>query len=218
MTGIVPRDTAAQPIANLQLQTEALLARLGYQANPQYLYIVDGSAFGNNIRRALDMISANPALIATGSTFTTEVVSTAASDIFGVVLKLYAAGARHIVLVNSSNLGLHPAVPSTAKPLATGLATAFNGALATQVLPGVKAAAPGVNVYYVDAGALSNDFVANPAKYGFANTTAPCYPFFSAPSAPICANPAQYVFWDELHPTTAVHGFIAQAAIAAIGR
>ena len=110
-----------------------------------------------------------------------------------------------MLLLNSTNLGLHPAVPPTAKPLATGLATGYNGALATQVVPGLKASSPGLNIYYADIGALSNEIVANPASFGITNAAAPCYPFFSAPSAPICATPGTYAFWDELHPSAAVH-------------
>ncbi len=218
MTGIVPTDTVAQKLPNLQLQTEALLQRVSYQANPQFLYIVDGSAFGNNIRRVLELVSANPALLAPGSTFTQSVVSQAASDIGSVITRLYAGGARHVLLLNSSNLGLHPAVPSTAKPLATGLATAYNGALATQVVPLLKANSPGLNIYYADVGKLSNDVVADPASFGITNVAAPCYPFFSAPGAPICATPGTHMFWDELHPSAALHALMAQRAVAAIGR
>jgi phospholipase/lecithinase/hemolysin len=214
-TGVIPTDTVAQKLPNLQLQTEALLQRVGYQANPQFLYIVDGSSFGNNIRRVIELVSANPAL---ATTLPTQAVSQAASDIGSVLNRLYAAGARHILLVNSSNLGLHPAVPAAAKPLATAMATGYNGALATQVVPLVKSGAPGLNIYYVDGGALSNEIVANPASFGITNTTAPCYPLFSAPSAPVCATPATYMWWDELHPSAAVHSIIAQRAVAAIGR
>jgi outer membrane lipase/esterase len=218
MTGVVPTDTVAQKIPSLPLQTEALMQRIGFQANPQFLYIVDGSAFGNNIRRVLELVAANPALLAPTSTFTQDVVRQAATDVGGVITRLYAAGARHVLLLNSSNLGLHPAVPATAKPLATGLAAGYNGALATQVVPGLKASSPGLNIYYADVGALSNEIVAAPANFGITNTAAPCYPFFSAPSAPICATPGTYMFWDELHPSAAVHALMAERAVAAIGR
>ena len=46
----MPTDTVARSVPNLQLQTRAVpAARSSYQANPQYLYIVDGIAFGNNV-------------------------------------------------------------------------------------------------------------------------------------------------------------------------
>jgi outer membrane lipase/esterase len=215
MTGVVPTDTVPQKLPNLQLQTEALLQKVGFQANPQYLYIVDGSAFGNNIRRIIELVSANPALAAT---LPTQAVTQAATDIGSVITRLYAGGARHVLLLNSSNLGLHPAVPSAAKPLATGLATNYNGALAAQVVPGLKASSPGLNIYLADVGKLSNEIVANPASFGMTNVTAPCYPFFSVPGAPVCSTPGSYMFWDELHPSAATHSYFAQRAVAAIGR
>jgi outer membrane lipase/esterase len=176
---------------------------------------VDGSAFGNNIRRIIELVSANPALAAT---LPTQAVTQAATDIGSVITRLYAGGARHVLLLNSSNLGLHPAVPAAAKPLATGLATNYNGALAAQVVPGLKASSPGLNIYLADVGKLTNEVVASPASFGITNTTAPCYPFVSAPSAPVCATPATYMWWDELHPSAALHALFAQRAVAAIGR
>lgn len=216
-TGAIPTDTVPQKIPNIQLQVESFLQRVGFQANPQHLYIVDGTTFGNNIRRVLELLAANPAAAAT---LPTAAVTAAAGDVFNAVARLYAAGARHIVLTNATNLGLHPAVAAggaQAVQLATGMSAGFNGALAAQVVPGLRAGSPGLNLYYLDFGALSNDMAANPANYGFTNTTAPCYPFFSAPAAPICGTPAQYMFWDELHPSAAVHAVGAQRVIATIG-
>ncbi len=216
-TGVIPTDTVAQKIPNLQVQVDQYLTRVGFAANPRHLFMVDGSAFGNNIRRVLQLVNANPALAAT---LPTQTVTQAATDVFNVVTRLYAAGARHVVLVNSSNLGLHPAVAAlgpSAVQLATGMSAGFNGALAAQVVPGLRAASPGLNLYYVDFGALSNEIAANPSAFGITNTTAPCYPFFSNPAAPICATPAQFLFWDELHPSAAVHAVAGQRTINAIG-
>jgi outer membrane lipase/esterase len=81
-TGVIPTDTTPQTINNMQIQLEQLLQRVGFQVNPQFLVVVDGSTFGNNIRRVLEMVSANPALAATLPTAT---VTQAATDIFNVV-------------------------------------------------------------------------------------------------------------------------------------
>jgi outer membrane lipase/esterase len=121
--------------------------------------------------------------------------------------------------VNSSNFGLHPAAVGSGPQrvqLATGMSVGYNNALGAQVVPGLRANSPGLNIYYVDFGGLSNAIAANPANYGITNTTAPCYAFFTSAAAPICATPAQYMFWDELHPSAA---FMACAGmITAIGR
>ncbi|MGZ8273658.1 MAG: SGNH/GDSL hydrolase family protein [Burkholderiaceae bacterium] len=217
-TGVIPTDTVAQKIPNMQLQTEQFLQRVGFQANPQHLYIVDGAALGNNVRRVLTLVQANPALAAT---LPTQAVTQAATDIFNVVARLYAAGARHVVVTNSVNLGLVPAIAgsgASAIQLGTAMAAGFNGALATQVVPGLRAASPGLNLYYVDLGALSAEIAAAPANFGLTNIQAPCYPFFSAPAAPVCATPNTYLWWDELHPTAAVHAIAADRVVAAIGR
>jgi outer membrane lipase/esterase len=217
-TGVIPTDTVAHAVPNMQIQTEQFLQRVGYQANPQHLYIVDGAALGNNVRRVLELIQATPALAAT---LPAQAAGQAASDIFNIVTRLYAAGARHIVLTNSVNLGMVPAIAglgATAIQLGTGVSAGFNNALTTQVVPGLRAASPGLNLYYVDLGALSAEIAANPAGFGLTNIQMPCYPFFSAPAAPVCGSPATYLWWDELHPTAAVHAIAAQRVVAAIGR
>ncbi len=217
-TGVIPTDTVAQKLPNMQVQLEQYLQRSAFSVNPQTLVVVDGTAFGNNVRRVLELISANPAAAAT---LPTAAVTQAATDIGQLLNRLYAAGARNILLANATNMGLHPAVAALgaqAIALGTGMSTGYNGAISAQVLPAVRAVSPGLNIYLVDFGALSNQMRADPASFGLTNTTAPCYPFFSAPAAPVCATPGSYMFWDELHPSAAVHAVGAQRAIATIGR
>lgn len=214
-TGPIPTDTVAQKVPNMQVQLEQYLQRVRFQANPQHLYIVDGAAFGNNVRRVLELVSANPAL---ASTLPTQAVQAAAGDVFNLVTRLYAAGARHIVVTNVSNVGAAPAIGGAgalAVQLAGGMSVGYNGALASQVIPGLRAANPGLNIYYVDLMAVEAAVAANP---NFTNLQAPCYPFFSAPGAPVCATPGQYKWWDELHPSAATHSVIAEHVVTAIGR
>jgi outer membrane lipase/esterase len=217
-TGPIPGDTTPATIANMQIQLEQYLQKAGYQINGQTLVIVDGTAFGNNIRRALELLPGIPP--ANQPAFVTGVVSQAAADIYSLVLRSYSAGARHVVLTNATDLGLHPAVRAggpVAIGTATAMSTGFNGALATQVIPQLRATLSGLNLYIVDAGKLSQEIVANPVAFGLSNATAPCYPLVSAPTAPVCATPQLYMWWDELHPSSAVHEIFAQRAIAAIG-
>jgi len=217
-TGTIPTDAVAQKIPNMQLQLEQFLQRVNFQANPQHLFIIDGAAFGNNVRRVLEMVGANPALAAT---LPTPAVTAAAGDIFNLVTRLYAAGARHIVVTNVSNVGAAPevaALGAQAVQLAGGMSAGYNGALAAQVIPGLRAANAGLNIYYVDLAAIAAEITANPGSFGLTNLQMPCYPFFSAPAAPICSAPNEYFWWDEVHPTTATHSIIASRVIATIGR
>lgn len=217
-TGVIPGDTTPPTISSMQVQLEQYLSRQGYRVDESTLVIVDGTAFGNNIRRALELLPAIPP--ANQQAFVAGVVAQAAGDIYSLVLRTYSAGARHVLLTNATDLGLHPVVKA-AGPVAAGTATAmslgYNGALATQVVPQLRATLSGLNLYTVDAGALSREIVADPAAFGLSDSTTPCYPFFSAPTAPVCAAPQLSMWWDELHPSSATHEIFAQRAIAAIG-
>ena len=58
---------------------------------------------------------------------------------------------------------------------------------------------------------LVRSAVANPGAYGFTNVTDPCFS-----GTTVCANPAEYLFFDEFHPTSAAHQFIAAGFLTAV--
>ena len=57
------------------------------------------------------------------------------------------------------------------------------------------------------------DILNNPAGYGFADTTRPCTPVAGYSLAASCETS---VFFDDLHPTTAAHRVVGQAAAAQV--
>jgi phospholipase/lecithinase/hemolysin len=61
----------------------------------------------------------------------------------------------------------------------------------------------GLNVIGIDVSSLFNQLLTNPL---FTNTTAACQ------GKPACTNPNQYLFWDDLHPTTEADSFVADVA------
>lgn len=127
-------------------------------------------------------------------------VTTAVADIDTIVGALEAEGATHILVPNLPNLALTPEYyGSTA---AAQYTLAFNQAL--------KASLP-ANVTYDDTYSLLNAIVANPGAYGLSNVTNPCFN-----GTTVCANPNQYLFWDTLHPTTAVDTILANQFDAAV--
>jgi outer membrane lipase/esterase len=227
-TGTVPSfgtTAPTPPIApSLLEQTETMLARNGFNINPQFLVILEaGGAFSNNAEAALGLVLANPA---SATTIVGNTVTAALTDVVGILNRLYAAGARNVVLVNSPNLGAIPASTLSGNPLITTLLTqmagGFNANLATQV-NNVKAVSPGLNVYLVDAFVLQSQVQANPAAFGFANATQPCFVQATATTPQILCStdPAvqnTFFFWDTKHPTYATGQLVAQRAIAAIGR
>ena len=117
----------------------------------------------------------------------------AAANIVTIVKTLQAAGAQNIVVPNLPDLGLTPEFFGSAD--ATQFSQTFNQALAAGLPPGVTL----FNTY-----GLLNSIVANPTMYGFTNVTQSCFD-----GATVCANPDQYLFWDDIHPTTYADSIVA---------
>jgi outer membrane lipase/esterase len=211
-TGVVPGITAAPAVPSLVTQVDTYLTSVGLRASSTTLYVVEATTFGNNIADGLGLAVADP-------TAPTKVVTQGVTDVVGVLVRLYAAGARQILVINSANIGLTPravALGPAAVAGATQMATGFNGALAQQIA-GLRATEPGVNIYLTDLYQLNQDVVANPAAFGLNNITAPCVNVAVAPPT-VCATPATYAYWDTFHPTAAAGAFISQRALTAIGR
>lgn len=138
-------------------------------------------------------------------------VTVAASNVAALVEELARAGARSFLVANIPPLGLVPlykddAATATALNLAAGeyrseLNADLDGAITTLAAEGITIA-----LYRLDAYGLLYRFATNPADYGFANISD------SAQGAAV--DPDTYLFWDDLHPTTAGHYQLAVAANA----
>ena len=117
----------------------------------------------------------------------------AAQNILTIVGALQAEGATHILVPGLPDLALTPEF--SGNPLATAYTNAFNTAL----LAGLPSGAT-----YFDTFAFLNGIEADPGAHGITNLTAPCFN-----GVTICANPSQYLFWDNVHPTTSADAFLA---------
>ncbi len=124
------------------------------------------------------------------------------------VASLIALGARNVVVMNVPNLGITPAYRGSAQSaLATGIAAEHNS-----ILPGEVAdlqRQTGINIYYINANAGLAEILANPSRFGIRNTTNECI------LTPACVNGPRsvqdtFLFWDDVHPTTGVHEYLAE--------
>lgn len=205
------------PIAGLtqgapnMVQQADLYLEAGSKSNRDVtLYVVNAATVGNDINDALSLGRTNPQAPAT-------VIAGAVSNVAAIISKLYAGGARHVLLLNSTDIGRTPLVlaqGATVSAIASGLSAQFNAALATQ-LPAIRAASQGLTIYPVDLGAFTAQVVANPSSFGFTNITAPCV---STSPASLCSSPATFFYWDAFHPTEATGKLVAQRALTALGR
>lgn len=177
-----------------------LLAGAGIGADPDALHIVWAGA--NDYLLGLNL---NPASVV--------------GNILGAVDDLYTLGARNVLVLNLPDLGNTPIArdnfpPGTAAQL-TAVSNAHNLALDAG-LAQLDANLTGLNLLTLDIHQLFTDIFAAPAAYGFSNTqnAGPASPCLLAPSPTNCSPipfDTDYFFWDEQHPSTAVHSLIAQA-------
>jgi phospholipase/lecithinase/hemolysin len=180
---------------SLLTQGNQYLASTSNVASPNALYVIEGG--GNNARAAL-------AAIAGGADPATTILSTAlsfAANIGTIVDQLQLAGAQHIVVWNTPNIGLAPAVAAAgAAFLGSSLAASMNAALAGRL-------AGEVDVSTFDIFGLGTSIAVDPLAFGFTNTTDAC-------GAVVGANCDSYAYWDGIHPTAAAHMVIADALLS----
>ena len=123
------------------------------------------------------------------------------------VQKLIAAGATEFVVPNLPALGEVPKLNGNKADAsaATAAAIDYNAALAAG-LASLPAANPGktLHLFALDAFSLFNSVLAAPSIFGFADVVD------SAQLQPV--DPDTYLFWDDLHPTTAGHHRLALGA------
>jgi outer membrane lipase/esterase len=185
--------------ASLRSQVGSFLDGVGGVAASNALYVIAGG--GNNARSALDAIAGGAPLLQT-------VASTAlnyAFDIGRMVDRLQAAGAVDIIVWNTPNLGVVPAVTAegnAASFLGQLVANAMNRALELRLRDEV-----GVSTF--DVFGLVTQVTSNPAAFGLVNASDACG------GLPGC-DVATALFWDGIHPTAVGHQLLANAMIATV--
>ncbi|MBW4593867.1 MAG: SGNH/GDSL hydrolase family protein [Brasilonema angustatum HA4187-MV1] len=144
-------------------------------------------------------------------------VNQTVSNLSNAVGALAQAGAKNILVFNLPDLGKIPLAVRTGNSSSlTTLTNIHNAALASAL--GQFSNIPGVNIIPVDINSLFNRVIANPGEFGFkdVNTSCVVYDIRSNQVLKTCNNPNDYLFFDEVHPTTNAHKLVAETALAAI--
>ncbi len=131
--------------------------------------------------------------------------TTSATQEVADIQRLIAAGATEFLIPNLPPLGAIPRLngsPTTSTP-ATAESVAFNTALQTGIatLPGANTGKT-LHLFQLDVFTLFSNAIASPSTFSFANVT-------GSSQGHTTVNPDTYLFWDDLHPTTAAHHQIA---------
>jgi phospholipase/lecithinase/hemolysin len=179
-----------QVYPGLQHQIEAFLADTGPAgADPEALYVVWAGA---NDFFVLVQAGLNPE----------QVIHDGVSNTVQAIWLLRQAGARHFLVLNVPDLGLTPfGLWSGESEGITTLVAIYNQFLAAALQDLGEA---GIPTIHVDAFAVLQAMVNFPEDFGFTDVT---QPLLSTDG-----EPAQFLFWDTVHPTTRGHEVLAGAA------
>jgi phospholipase/lecithinase/hemolysin len=129
-----------------------------------------------------------------------KIANRAVDNIVGIVEGLQVLGAKHILVPGMPDLGLTPFGQANGAAGLSAISAYFNANLRNSLPAGVR---------FYDTSALLHQVVNDPATYGFTNVTGQCIDPSAANPTP-CANPNQYLFWDDFHTTTRAHEILAQ--------
>lgn len=233
--GYPPAPYAEGRFSNGPLWIEYLAEKMGMQVSPEDNYAVAGATTGHDnfndglfgmvypgLQDQLDAflgtlpasgadphalyvvwIGANDFFVALGTGVEPEeLVGTGVENTVHALQALWQAGARHILVVNVPDLGITPfGLGSGIGGSISALSFAYNQALASALQ---SLADAGIPTIQVDAFSTLGAMVSSAEQFGFTNVTEP----FLLTGG----DPAGFVYWDIVHPTTRGHEVLAEAA------
>jgi phospholipase/lecithinase/hemolysin len=136
-----------------------------------------------------------------------QIIANAVTNIVSTVVDLYEQGARNILVFNSTDLGRLPAAGAQA-PTLTLFSDVFNTSLDVE-LDKIRPALTDADLQLFDFYGLSNAIYADPNAFSLDDTMIPCTSDQDCLDDPEVAS--RRIFWDPLHPTTALYKNVGQA-------
>jgi phospholipase/lecithinase/hemolysin len=190
--------------ANLSFQVNTFLSDFNGTAPSDGLYVIEMGS--NDVRDAL-------AVFASGGDGS-PILQQALAAIGNAIGTLYSAGARRFLVWNVPDIGLTPALRTLdrispgAALLASNLADGFNTYLGVTL--GQLQAYPGIQITKLDVFTIIREVNSQPMAFGLSVLDRACV----MPNTPPfeCKMPDEYLFWDGIHPTKAMHAIVAQDA------
>lgn len=145
------------------------------------------------------------------------------SNLSVAIQSLATVGVRDIMVVNLPNLGNFPVTggDENISSLFSSFTSAHNSSLATNLNYFRQQLNPNINIIPLDVDSLFRRIIANPEEFGFTNVTDSCVGNLSVvpinlPNQPVDCTPDQFLFWDQIHPTTVAHRLIGELAVSAL--
>ncbi|MGD1952357.1 MAG: SGNH/GDSL hydrolase family protein [Leptolyngbyaceae cyanobacterium] len=145
-------------------------------------------------------------------------------NIVGGLTELSALGAREFLVANLPAIGEAPfadfldaQTQQDISSVLNQLSSAHNELLSSK-LAGLSQNNPEINVTTLDIGSLFADILATPEVFGLTNVTESCLTNFRPGFQfdDICNNPDEFLFWDDVHPTTAAYQIVSDFALTTL--
>lgn len=139
-------------------------------------------------------------------------------NIIDGLTQLSSLGAKKFLVVNLPSLGESPFADlldtQTHQDISSVLnqLTATHNKLLADKLSTFGQSHTDTDVTELDVNTLFASILAKPATFGLTNVTDPCLTNVKD----ICDNPDQYLFWDNVHPTTAAYHIVSDLALASL--
>jgi phospholipase/lecithinase/hemolysin len=130
-------------------------------------------------------------------------------NLLTAVNSLAESGAKNIMVVNLPSLGELPLARNNiqASSRLNTLTSLHNSGLSASL--NFLSQQTHAKIILLDVNSLFHQAIAAPTAFGFTNVTDSCL-------AVGCTNPNEYLFWDNLHPTTAAHAKLGELAFSAL--
>jgi hypothetical protein len=146
-----------------------------------------------------------------------QTMSIPVGNITSDIERLYDFGARQFLVMNMPKLGATPDYNGTTATIAdwNGRTNAFNTMLDVG-LNLLETSLAAISLQRFDIESLFDQVLAHPGEYGLTNITSSAAPglepgTYSYNSSNVVPNPDEYLFWDGVHPTRAMHAHLADA-------
>ncbi len=140
-----------------------------------------------------------------------QIISNAVNNIVATAVDFHQRGARNLLVLNSPDLGRLPGAGPPGGPQAQTLSlfsNVFNASIES-ALDQVRPTLAGSTLTLFDFQTVTNRIYADPGAFGLDDSLVPCIRDVACLSDPQKA--ARRLFWDDLHPSTAVHQRVGQA-------
>jgi phospholipase/lecithinase/hemolysin len=146
--------------------------------------------------------------------FWTGLIAQSVGNLSNSVVQLYADGARTIVVPDQVDLSRIPLVLDSGYPplvfaYLSNKVSQFNAGLGS-ALSAVAAAKPDLQLIRPDVYGRFSELLTNLASNGFTSADPDALSDPSLTDKSFTGSGSDYVFWDEIHPTTKAHVLIAQ--------